>query len=83
MRYIKFSYGNGYCGCDDTSYEVFPDDVTDAEIQAYGDDIAFENAEQYQYRCIDENDEEAMEEYEDGIWCDWEEISEEQYIEGR
>lgn len=27
MRYIKFSYVNGYCGCDNTSYEIFPDDV--------------------------------------------------------
>ena len=79
MRYIRFTGGNGYCGCDLKTYEKFEDDATNEYLDEYACDLAKDNAESYE-GVFDFDDEEA-EEYYENIYYDWEEVSEEEYNE--
>ena len=50
MIYVRFFGGNGYCGCDYEEYHAYDnDDVTEAELEQIAIDMAYENAEQYEY----------------------------------
>lgn len=80
MRYIRFTGGNGYCGCDLKTYEKFEDDATNEYLDEYACDLAKDNAESYEGVFDFEDDEEA-EEYYENIYYDWEEVSEEEYNE--
>lgn len=87
MRYVRFYGGNGYCGCDYEEYHAFGDDVTEEIIEAYSLDLAYENAETYEYVVIgwnedweDENDRESY--YEDALsYCGWDYCSQEEFNE--
>lgn len=64
MKYVKFSYSNGYCGCDGEEYQEFDDDITDAELSQIAIDLAMDNAESYEhivYVGIDEEEEDYAE----------------------
>lgn len=80
MRYIKFTGGNGYCGCDLETYEKFEDNTPDEYLNDYAYDLARDNAESYEGVFDFEDDEEIVEYYSD-IYYDWEEVSEEEYNE--
>ena len=87
MRYVRFYGGNGYCGCDYEEYHAFGDDVTEEIIEAYSSDLAYENAETYEYVVTgwnedweDENDRESY--YEDALsYCGWDYCSQEEFNE--
>ena len=85
MRYIKIEVGNGYCGCDNTEYVEFENDITDAEIDAYAIELARDNAESFEHVATgwdeDFETENDREFYYEGAWFEWEEISEEEYNE--
>ena len=80
MRYIRFTGGNGYCGCDLETYEKFEDDATDEYLDEYACDLAKDNAESYE-GIFDFEDDEEIEEYYESIYYDWEEVSEDEYNE--
>ncbi len=87
MRYIKYHFENGYCGCDEDDVIAFNDDITNDQIDSYlYDDLqeyasGFENvAEGYDYEEGWESAEDEEFYYEN---CDysWEEITKEEYKE--
>jgi len=86
MRYIHFYGSNGYCGCDYDEYISFEDNITDEEIEAYSNDIAYQNAESYEYTLAGRMDWESEEErdfyYENAVSnANWEEITKEEFDE--
>lgn len=85
MKYIKFSGGNGYCGCEFEDYQVFEDDVPLDILNEIAEELAQDNAESYEYVVTgwdeDFESEEDREYYYENIYCNWEEISEEEYEE--
>lgn len=87
MRFIHFTGGNGYCGCDIDEYVAFEDGTDDIVIDMYANKLAEENGETYEYVAtgwdIDWESEEEREMYYENCYCDWEEISEEEFEEGR
>lgn len=48
IRYIRFTYSNGYCCGDDEEYVAFKDDPTDEYLNEYAQDLALDHAEQYE-----------------------------------
>ena len=93
MKYIHFICSNGYCGCDEDFYEEFEDNITDEEIEKIADDIIHESYSWYNDTedfVADADDFETEEEYLESVaWyqedctIDWEEITEEEYLENR
>lgn len=85
MRYIHFTGGNDYCGCDIDEQEAFPDNVTDYELDEIAENKAIENGESFSHCATGWNEdfesEEEEEDYYEGCWCEWEEISKEEYEE--
>lgn len=88
MKYVKFFISNGYCGCDYEEVQCFEDDITDEDIGAICDDLAYANAEDYEYIACggwdaeweDEDDKEMY--YEDAYsYSSWSYITEEEYNE--
>lgn len=89
MRYIKFTYDNGYCGCDEEVYEAFEDGTDDLEIEEYG----YEGIQMYSFyepddRFVSEDDYDsedeymdAYDEYQENIEVSWEEVSKEEFEE--
>lgn len=86
MRYIHFTGGNGYCGCDIDEYQTF-EDITDEELDTIADEKAMENGEQYEYVCTGWDEEFESEEERDDYYancsCNWEEISKEEWEENQ
>ena len=96
MRYIKFEGGTGFCGRDFTEFYVFEDTVKDFELDSLADEYARDNGESYldiedDYNICRE-DFDSEEEYEDAYYqaeewyfedcyCDWEEITREEFLE--
>ena len=85
MRYIKFTGGNGYCGCDIEEYVEYEDDTTDEELDVDAREYALDNGETYEYVATgwdeDWECEEDRDNYYEGCWCIWEEISKEEFEE--
>lgn len=86
MRYIKFTGGTGYCGCDFEEVEAFPDSASDIFLDAVAVNKAHDNAVSLEHCAtggIDEDfeTEEDREAYYADAYCHWEEISEEDYRE--
>ena len=87
MKYVRFYGSNGYAGTNYEIYETFDDDTTENIIDDYSKDLAYENAETYEYvaRGWDEDwdsEEEQEEYYEDALdYCGWEYCLKEEYIE--
>lgn len=88
MKYIKFSGGNGYCGCDWEEFHAFDDDVDTRTLDATAWELANDYAESYEYlaegydSCGGWESEEAEEEYRESITGYWQEITEEEYRDG-
>lgn len=86
MRYIHFTGGNNYCGCDLDEYEKF-DDITDKELDQYAEGLAQDNGESFEHVAIgwgeEFESEEEEEDYYSNCWCKWEEISKEEYEENK
>ena len=89
MIYVRFYGGTGYCGCDYEEYEAFPDDVDVSYIDELSQDMAYENAESFEYvvtGCGEswESDEDRDEYYEDALeYCGWDYCSQEEYEENQ
>lgn len=89
MKYIKFTYSNGYCGCDEEVYAAFDDGVDDSEIEEYGcDGLQMYGFYEPDSRFVDEDDYDseddymdAYDEYQENIEVSWEEISKEEFEE--
>lgn len=88
MKYVRFYGGNGYSGCDYEDYQAFEDDVILQEINEISDELAYENAEAYEYVARGGWDEEwECEEdcdfyYEDAMsYCGWEYCSQKEFEE--
>lgn len=82
MRYIKFTGGNGYTGCDIEDYVAY-EDISDEELNEIANEYALDNGETYEFVATgwdeDWEDEADREDYYDSCWCIWEEISEEEF----
>jgi hypothetical protein len=86
MRYFKVTYNNGYCGCEEEYY-------IEAETEEKAIEIANDDIETYGFydpdsRFVDENDYDneddyyqAIEDYQNDIYCDVEEITKEEFEE--
>lgn len=91
--YVRFSFSNGYCGCDREDYicRMAIDDISQSEvddlIQEEFETEMYEYLETYEYVATgwgeDWESEEDREEYYQGEYCNWEYITEEEYHEGR
>lgn len=82
MLYVKITYSNGYCGCDETEIKAFE---TMKEAEKWADEYLPDYAESYTHVATGwegewENEEDEEEYYEN---CSYfiEEISEEEYAE--
>lgn len=88
MRYIYFTGGTGYCGCDFDEYLEVPDDTPDSMLDSMAEDFAYDNGESYEHVATGwgngwETEEEQESYYQEDCWCSWEEISEEEYLENK
>lgn len=96
MRYIKFEGGTGFYGCNFIELHSFHDDVKDSELDELANEYALENGESYLNIEIDydicREDFDSEEEYEDAYYqaeewyfedcyCNWEEITREEFLE--
>ena len=89
MKYVRFSGGNGYCGCDYEEYVMFDDDCPEDEIENYSIELAYQNAESFEYvetgwdsDFEDENDREMY--YENALsYCGWDYCSEKEFNENK
>ncbi len=83
MRYIKFFGGTGYRGCDFEDYLCVSDDYLDSDLDSLAQELAEDNAESYKYIARGYEDEWESEEdrlsYYGDTYCDWEEITKEEY----
>ena len=88
MKYVHFWGGNGYCGCEYEEYVMFSDEFPEEEIDDYSAELAYQNAEFFEYAATGwyddfetEDDREAY--YEDALsYCGWNYCSKEEYIKG-
>lgn len=83
MRYILFSGGTDYCGTKFEDCAVFDDGTPDSEIDNYANALAIDNGETFEYLHTgwdgafeDEEDEES---YYASCYCEWAEVSKEEY----
>jgi len=88
--YVKITFTNGYCGCDEEIYRKFPDNWTISDIEDYGVDYLHNCYGFYEpdSRFVDEYDYETEEEYEEAYedyqaTCDFrcEDCTEEEYFD--
>ena len=82
MRYIKFSGGTDYCGTEFEEVDAFEGFPSDEMIDGFAVDLAHDNAESYEYLGEFETEEE-RDNYYESAYCDWEEITKEEYDEFR
>lgn len=87
MAYVKFSGGNGYCGCDFEEYVKFDYDVDEDFLDDCLNDLVHDNAETFSYVATgwdgDWESEEEEERYYEDCSGSWEIITEEEYGENR
>ena len=92
MKYVRFTGGNGYCGCDYEEYAAYDDDYDEVLIEQTATELAYENAETYEYVALgwgsqwdsDIDEAEREEYYEDALsYCGWDYCSEEEYLENK
>ena len=94
MRYFKFEADTPICGTENVYFEKFPDDVTEETLNDFAVDYAQQNGESFSWgvfgwhvdpveegEMTEEEYQQEMEFYWEGCICDWEEISEEEYLE--
>ena len=89
MKYVRFYGGNGYCGCDYEEYVMFDDDCPEDEIENYSSQLAYENAENFEYVVTGWNEdlesEDDRENYYDDIlsYCGWDYCSKKEFEESQ
>ena len=80
-KYFKITCSNNYCGCDEEFYvkenENEIDDIADEILTNY---YSFFEPDD---RFIDTDDDEAYEDYQENCCVDYEEITEEEYLENK
>lgn len=96
MRYIKFYGGTCFCGEDFEDYVTVADNTTDEELDQEATDRGRDNAESYEDiardYCIDRDDYDSDEEYEEAlddateayweeVYSGWEELTREEFLE--
>lgn len=57
MRKIVFTSHTGYCGMDGHDFDVYPDDVSDEELDTIAYEYALQNAESFGIYPVEWNDE--------------------------
>ena len=87
-KYVKVTFSNDYCGCDEEEYYEYEDTMSDRDIDK---DLYEEMIQNYSYyepssslveECDDEEEyQEEVEAYQAGCSYDWHYISEEEYNE--
>lgn len=85
-RYILFTGGNSYCGCDFEEVHVFDDSVGDEELDEMLEELVFENGESYEYVETGwyegfESEEERDHYYNELCEGNWIELDRDDYIE--
>lgn len=90
MKYVRFYGNNGYCGCDYEEYVMFDDECPIEEIDDYSAQLAYENAESFEYiaRGGWDSDWESEDErefyYEDALsYCGWEYCTEKEFLKNQ
>lgn len=89
MKYVRFAGGNGYCGCDYEEYVMFDDDCPEDEIENYSIELAYQNAENFEYVETGwdsdfENEYDREMYYENALsYCGWDYCSEEEFNENK
>ena len=90
MRYFKFTLDTPYCGTQAVEYNEFTDDVTEKELEQYGEDAKNEHASGYEYLLTgwdddyfdtEEERDEALENYYADCSYSYKEVSKEEYEE--
>lgn len=94
MKYYKFVADTPYCGTDYTEYYSFEDEVSETILGKMAEEIRQQNAETYEYLVfgwlvdpVEDGDisedeyEETIDNYYSDCTCEWEEISEEEFLE--
>ena len=87
MKYIRFYGDNGYAGCDWEEFAAVDDETEECELDDRASDLANDWAESYENVAEGYDDggwesEEAENEYYEGVWGSWKEISKEEYRDG-
>ena len=80
-KYVKVTFSNGYCGCDEEKYYEYKDTMSDRDIDQ---DLYEEMTQTYSFyepdsRFVEECDDEEVEAYQADCSYNWEYISEEKY----
>lgn len=89
MIYVRFYGGNGYCGCDYEEYEAFSDNYPVDMIDDYSNELAYDNAETFEYVVTGWGEDWESEEdrdwyYETALdYCGWDYCSQEEYEENQ
>lgn len=92
MFYYKFTSGTPYCGTENEYYHQFEEQLSAAELEEMSDEYAQQAYDSYSYlhsgwdgENLEDMTEEEAEEYMDDFradcYCEYEEISEEEYDE--
>ena len=92
MKYYKFVSGTPYCGTEQEHYWKSADPLSEKDLEEMSEEYAQQAYEDYSYLHSGWNDEnledmteEEAEEYMDNFrsdcYCEWEEITEEEYEE--
>ena len=84
MKYVCFWGGNGYCGCDYEEYQSFEDGIEELEIDLISNEMAYQNAESYEYMVTDrssDGDYKDIEDYYDDAlsYCGWNYCTKEEF----
>lgn len=83
-KYILYSGGNGYCGCNFEDVIFYPNEATDEDFEEDGWAMAEDNAQTYSHIHFgwgEEYGDEEWEEYLDNhVEFGWEEITRERYL---
>lgn len=88
--YIKMTFSNGWCTCTEEIYRKFPDNWTNSDLEDYAEEYLCNYYGFYEpdARFVDERDydteeeyNEAYAEYQDNCYYDYEDCTEEEYID--
>lgn len=74
MRYIIVTLANGYCGCDEEHYLIFPSYTSDDKISEYAEELLRNYSSSYEW--LAEDDEEDREEFYENCTFEWIEVFE-------
>lgn len=88
MKYIRFKYCTPYVGTEDEEYVAFEDNVDNMTLEDWTEEGANDNGQNWEYLAEEyDPDEEPedykrnIEEYWEGVYGIWEEVTEEEWRE--